>query len=78
MGKAWKRLVHRRRTWGATPEAPPAKIEAVVAAPTAVTEEEVIAPQAAIEPTAPKTTVKTAVVPRTKRIKRKTLSTKKK
>lgn len=82
MGKAWKRLKHRQRTWG-TPTPPPKKIQQSLKPPPVaiqdlkeeVVEVEEIAKE--ITPT-PKRESKVIPPPKTKRIKRKVFTTKKK
>tara|TARA_R110002020_G_scaffold53908_1_gene150586 strand:+ start:802 stop:1053 length:252 start_codon:yes stop_codon:yes gene_type:complete len=81
MGKAWKRLRHRQRTWGAKQEAPqkveiaPAPTPAAIEAPKEeVNEVEEIAKEAIVAPVAKP---KAPVAPKTKRIKRKSPTTKK-
>ena len=87
MGKAWKRYVHRHRTWGANQQAPAPK----ATPPAPVAEEAVVAPEiideipsitTQEEVPAEKPTTKTSIRPKTttktKRSTRKTPSTKKK
>ena len=77
MGKAWKRFNHRRRTWGAKQEAPPAP-KVKVAEPIEPEPAAEVAAEVAEEASTTSSVSKTKTSTGTKRTKRKTVTAKKK